>query len=96
MIAHKERYRHGVRVFAAALLTLSTSLLLPGASYAQDAKPNIVLILIDNLGYGELGIYGGGILRGRQRHALTDSRTKGCGSSTITSRLNAHRAVLRS
>jgi arylsulfatase A-like enzyme len=27
-------------------------------------KPNIVLILMDNLGYGELGVYGGAILRG--------------------------------
>lgn len=28
------------------------------------ARPNIVLILADNLGWGELGCYGGGILRG--------------------------------
>jgi arylsulfatase len=28
------------------------------------AKPNIVLILADNLGWGELGCYGGGVLRG--------------------------------
>jgi arylsulfatase len=27
-------------------------------------KPNIVLILMDNFGYGELGVYGGGVLRG--------------------------------
>jgi arylsulfatase len=27
-------------------------------------KPNIVVMLMDNLGYGELGVYGGGILRG--------------------------------
>jgi arylsulfatase A-like enzyme len=27
-------------------------------------KPNIVLVLADNLGWGELGCYGGGILRG--------------------------------
>src|SRR5208282_353324 len=30
----------------------------------QQKKPNIVFILTDNLGYGELGSYGGGILRG--------------------------------
>jgi arylsulfatase len=31
---------------------------------AGTTKPNIVLMLTDNLGYGELGVYGGGILRG--------------------------------
>jgi arylsulfatase len=31
---------------------------------APVARPNIVLILADNVGYGELGVYGGGILRG--------------------------------
>ena len=31
---------------------------------AAEQKPNIVFILTDNLGYGELGVYGGGILRG--------------------------------
>jgi arylsulfatase A-like enzyme len=30
----------------------------------QPKKPNIVFMLTDNLGYGELGVYGGGILRG--------------------------------
>ena len=30
----------------------------------NDKKPNIVLILADNLGWGELGCYGGGELRG--------------------------------
>jgi arylsulfatase len=30
---------------------------------AQD-KPNVVLVLMDNFGWGELGTYGGGILRG--------------------------------
>ncbi|MET3838715.1 arylsulfatase [Bradyrhizobium sp. OAE829] len=36
---------------------------LPAAAQ-QPKKPNIVVILMDNLGYGELGVYGGGILRG--------------------------------
>ena len=32
---------------------------------AQPAgKPNILFILVDNLGYGELGVYGGGVTRG--------------------------------
>jgi hypothetical protein len=30
----------------------------------QSKKPNIVVILMDNFCYSELGIYGGGILRG--------------------------------
>ena len=33
------------------------------SAFAQD-KPNIVLVFMDNFGYGELGTYGGGILRG--------------------------------
>jgi arylsulfatase A-like enzyme len=31
---------------------------------ATQPLPNIVFILMDNLGYGELGVYGGGITRG--------------------------------
>ncbi len=36
-------------------------------SVAEDndiKKPNIVLVLMDNFGYGEIGVYGGGVLRG--------------------------------
>src|SRR6478672_103621 len=42
-----------------AILSLAFILPCPAAE-----KPNIVLMLADNLGYGELGCYGGGILRG--------------------------------
>jgi arylsulfatase len=34
------------------------------AVWAASGKPNILLIMVDNLGYGELGVYGGGELRG--------------------------------
>jgi arylsulfatase A-like enzyme len=39
---------------------------LAATTFAQSAstQPNIVFILADNLGYGELGVYGGGVLRG--------------------------------
>ena len=31
---------------------------------ASSDRPNIVFMMADNLGYGEVGCYGGGILRG--------------------------------
>ena len=34
------------------------------AASGGDEKPNIVLVLMDNFGYGEVGVYGGGVLRG--------------------------------
>jgi arylsulfatase len=35
-----------------------------GMAYAEDRPPNLVLMLSDNLGFGEIGAYGGGELRG--------------------------------
>jgi arylsulfatase len=51
--------------YTVPLAALLAALLSPAApALAQPANPNIVVILMDNLGYGELGVYGGGILRG--------------------------------
>lgn len=33
-------------------------------SQTRTSRPNVVFVLMDNLGWGELGVYGGGILRG--------------------------------
>ena len=44
----------------ASLVLLSPVLAKPG----KASKPNIVLVLMDNFGYGEVGVYGGGVLRG--------------------------------
>src|ERR1700739_2200335 len=36
----------------------------PPTAKAQEKKPNVVFILADNVGYGDMGPYGGGELRG--------------------------------
>jgi arylsulfatase len=40
-------------------------------------KPNIVFILMDNLGYGEVGCYGGGIVRGAPTPRIDKLATEG-------------------
>jgi len=52
----------------AALVVISAAALAyaadPSAGLGTGKKPNILFILTDNLGYGEVGAYGGGITRG--------------------------------
>lgn len=58
---------HSVKTFATVvsrfLLIASIALLQAPALSAQD-KPNVVLMLADNLGYGDLSVYNGGIRGG--------------------------------
>jgi arylsulfatase len=51
------------KALAAGLLTLGMYPASPAIAQVPQ-KPNILFILVDNLGYGELGVYGGGALRG--------------------------------
>ena len=48
-----------ITILFAGLLPVTFAIAQP-----SDVKPNILFILVDNLGYGELGVYGGGITRG--------------------------------
>jgi arylsulfatase A-like enzyme len=46
-------------------------------SVGAGKTPNIVFILTDNLGYGELGVYGGGILRGAPTPRIDELASEG-------------------
>ena len=46
------------------LLSLAGASLSATAKVHAAEKPNIVLVFMDNFGWGETGAYGGGILRG--------------------------------
>jgi len=40
-------------------------------------KPNIVLMVMDDLGWGEIGVYGGGVLRGAETARLDQLTSEG-------------------
>jgi arylsulfatase len=67
-------------VLSALFLTAVSSLARTERAFArstQASKPNIVFILMDNLGYGEVGCYGGGITRGAPTPRIDKLATEG-------------------
>src|SRR5581483_7957723 len=52
------------RALLGASSALAVTAALAPTSAQQTQKPNVVFILADNVGYGDLGPYGGGELRG--------------------------------
>lgn len=60
LIFKKRRLSQKIKRSAFTIILL---MLLPSSIFAQG-RPNIVLVFMDNFGWGELGCYGGGVLRG--------------------------------
>jgi len=58
------------------ILPILSSIFLIAKASAQE-KPNVVVMVVDNLGWGEIGCYGGGILRGAQTPHLDKMATEG-------------------
>jgi hypothetical protein len=74
----------GVSAFATRLLDAAGSAeARPTLGQAQAAqRPNLLFILADNLGYGELCVLRRGATRGAPTRASTSSRARDCGSRT--------------
>jgi arylsulfatase A-like enzyme len=65
-------------VWPTALLLAATALTAAAPAFAQQqVKPNILFILADNTGYGDIGAYGGGELRGAPTPRLDQLVTEG-------------------
>jgi arylsulfatase A-like enzyme len=59
------------------LIALIMSLPLYAAAPNVAGKPNVILVLMDNFGYGEIGVYGGGVLRGAATPNIDSIATEG-------------------
>ena len=57
------------------MASLATMMVAPAS--AQQQKPNILFILADNVGYGDIGAYGGGELRGAPTPRIDQFATEG-------------------
>jgi arylsulfatase len=69
------RFLAGAAAVTAALFSIETAC--AQSPPASAGKPNIVFILMDNLGYGEVGVYGGGITRGAPTPRIDRLATEG-------------------
>jgi arylsulfatase A-like enzyme len=65
------------RAAAVTTAVLSTDIACAQSPPASAGKPNIVFILMDNLGYGEVGVYGGGVTRGAPTPRIDRLATEG-------------------
>ena len=71
-----------------ALILLLLLIHLPPATAFAQNKPNIVLIFMDNFGWGEPGFNGGGVIRGAPTPRLDTFASEGLRLTNLTSKYN--------
>ncbi len=52
------------RTIGVVVLALGVGVATGNARAADEQPPNIVFMMVDDLGYGDIGVYGGGEVRG--------------------------------
>jgi arylsulfatase len=63
-----------IPIFLLIIFVLASPIL---AAPRSENKPNIVLVLMDNFGYGEIGVYGGGVIRGAATPSIDSIAAEG-------------------
>ena len=80
-------------IVGAGLMVSGTVPVTPGDLTAQAPRPNIVLMFPDNLGWGEVGVYGS--VRGLPTPHIDSSPPKASASTTSTSSSRARSRARR-
>jgi hypothetical protein len=70
---HMSRLSHRTRFYLACSLLMAINL----TQAAQTEKPNILFIVSDDTGYGDLGPYGGGVGRGMPTPSIDELAAQG-------------------
>jgi arylsulfatase len=81
-VSRRDVLRYGLSLAAASALGSPVGVFAQQAGQSRPTgqatrRPNIVFILMDNLGYGEVGCYGGGPLRGAPTPRIDKLATEG-------------------
>lgn len=70
--------RYIMALLSAVLICIGSPVLAQSSQAKSSAKkPNVLFVLVDNLGWGEIGAYGGGELRGAPTPHLDNFATQG-------------------
>lgn len=70
-------FKHAILSCIVVSLSLAPAACAQSTPPTNGVRPNIVFILMDNLGYGEVGCYGGGILRGAATPRIDELAAQG-------------------
>jgi hypothetical protein len=74
--------KHTMKVYSMLIAVVAVLALVAGPAFAQQ-KPNIILILSDDFGYGDSGPYGGGVGRGMPTPSLDRLADEGMGRDPV-------------